>query len=160
VVVLSDGQDDGSAVSREELMARITSLKIPIPVYSLAYSRVSQVHFKNLEAISKNSFGKYYLIGEAYERMQRVVEEIQNILQSDYVVTFRSYLPVDGEQHSFKLGVDYPARSGKYTYDDGRFESLEAPPLPAIREQIDSLSINLPPVADGNPYFSSPGTGR
>jgi Mg-chelatase subunit ChlD len=160
IVVLSDGQDDGSALSREELNARITNLKIPVPVYSVAYSKIGTTHFKNLEAISKNSFGKYYPVGEAFERMQRVVEEVQNILQSDYVVTFRSYQPVDGEQHSFKLGIEYPAGSGKYTYDDGRFEALEPPPIAEIRDQLERLSAAMPGLPDGNPYFSSPATSR
>jgi len=159
ILVLSDGQDDGSALSREELNARVTNLKIPIPVYSVAYSRVGTQHFKNLEAISKNSFGKYYPVGEAFDRMQRVVEEVQNILQSDYVVTFRSYQPIDGEQHSFKLGIEYPAGTGKYTYDDGRFEALEPPPLAEIREQMEKLSAAIPGLPDANPYFTAPGTG-
>jgi Mg-chelatase subunit ChlD len=158
IVVLSDGQDDGSALSREELNGRITALSIPIPVYSIAYSKVSTEHFKNLEAISKNSFGKYYPVGEAYDRMTRVVEEIQNIGQGDYVVTLRSYVPVDGEQHAFKLGLDYPTRSGKYTYDQARFEAIEPPPLPEILEQVQRLSATLPPLPDANPYFGSPAT--
>jgi VWA domain-containing protein len=89
IVVFSDGLDDGSALSREELNARITSLTLPIPIYSLAYSRTSNAYFRNLESLSKNSFGIYYLVGETVARMQPIVEEIQNILQSDYVVTFR-----------------------------------------------------------------------
>jgi surface polysaccharide O-acyltransferase-like enzyme len=60
---------------------------LPIPIYSLAYSRTSNAYFKNLESLSKNSFGIYYLVGETVARMQPIVEEIQNILQSDYVVT-------------------------------------------------------------------------
>ena len=85
-------------------------MPIPIPIYGLAYSRVDQKHFHNLEALSKNSVGKYYLIGEAFGRMQRVIEEIQNIVQSDYVLTFRSYLPVDGNEHALKLGAPVPHR--------------------------------------------------
>ena len=70
-MVFSDGEDDGSALSRAKLNARITNLSIPIPIYSIAYSRVSDEYFKNLEAISKNSFGVYYNIGEALEKMTR-----------------------------------------------------------------------------------------
>lgn len=158
IVVFSDGRDDGSALSREELNTRISSLQIPIPIYSVAYSRVSTEYFKNLEAISKNSFGKYYPIGVAYEKMTRVVEEIQYILKNDYVVTFRSYVPVDGEEHAFKVGIEYPSRSGKFVYDDGHFEALEPPPLAAIRAQIDRLDKAIPAVPDGNPNFSSAGT--
>jgi Mg-chelatase subunit ChlD len=154
VVVISDGQDDGSALSREELNARISSLRIPIPVYSLAYSKVNPRYFKNLEALSKNTFGKYYLVAEAYETMQRVVEEIQNIILSDYVVTFRANQGVDGEEHSFKLGVEYPSGSAKYTYDNAKFEALQAPPLPNVIQKWDDLASVLPELPAGKePYF-------
>ncbi len=161
VMVFSDGHDDGSAVSREELNSRITSLSIPIPVYSLAYSRVSTQYFKNLEAISKNSVGIYYTVGETVDRMQRIVEEIQNILQSDYVITFRSTIPVDGEEHAFKLGVEYPTGSGKFTYDGARFEAIEPPPVAGVMEQMEKLSLRFPPLPPGvEPYFDKAPVGK
>ena len=86
--------------------------------------------------------------------MQAVVEEIQEILQNDYVVVFRSYVPVDGEEHVYKIGVDYPARSGKYLYQSGKFEAIEAPPVQAILEQLEILSKYLPALPNGDPYFS------
>lgn len=157
IIVFSDGKDEGSALSREELNARITNLVIPIPIYSLAYSKVGTGYFKNLEAVSKNSFGVYYLIGESVGRMTPVVEEIQNILQSDYVVTFRSYLPVDGEEHLFKLGVEYPSGSGKYTYENARFEAIEPPPVGEIPQLLGQLDRRIPALPDGNPYFTPSG---
>ncbi len=156
IVVFSDGRDDGSALSREELMTRISGLQIPIPIYALAYSRQSPEYFRNLEALSKNSFGLYYNVGETFDQMQRIVEEIQNILQSDYVVVFRSYVPVDGAKHNFKLGVEYPSGSGKYVYDDGSFEAIEPPPIPALLEQQGKLALRIPALPDGNPGFDQP----
>jgi len=160
IVVFSDGMDEGSALSREELNGRITSLSIPIPVYSMAYSKVNQRYFKNLEAISKNSFGIYYLVGETVDRMQQLVEQIQNIIQSDYVVTFRSYVPVDGEEHSFKLGVEYPSGSGKFTYENARFEAIEPPPLPAVMQLMQQLNQAIQPLPTGvsSPYYERPGS--
>lgn len=157
VVVFSDGKDEGSSISREELMTRISNMQIPIPIYSLAYSRTDPAHFRNLEALSKNSFGIYYLVGETTSRMQRIVESIQNILQSDYVVTFRSYTPVDGERHAFKLGVEYPSGSGKYVYDDGTFEAIQPPPFPQIQELIGRLNQKIPALPDSNPYWTQTG---
>lgn len=153
IVIFSDGRDEGSALSREELNARITSLEIPVPVYSLAYGSSAQNHFINLESLSKNSFGVYYLIGDTIDRMTRVVEEIQNILLSDYVVTFRSYEPIDGEQHALRIGVEYPSGSKKFTYDNNRFEALEPPPVAEIDNEISVLSQRIPSSPDGNPYF-------
>lgn len=157
LVVFSDGWDEGSALSRDDLNGRITSMPVPIPIYSLAYSKRSTEHFKNLEALSKNSFGNYYLVGETYDRMQQIVEEIQNINQSDYVLTYRAYVPVDGESHAMKLGVEYPSGSGKFTYDAGSFEAIEPPPVGGIAEKLGALNQAMPPLPNSNPFFEQPG---
>ena len=156
IVVFSDGLDEGSALSREELNARITGLNIPIPIYSLAYTKQSK-YFKNLESLSKNSFGIYYLIGESLDNMQQTVEKIQNIIQSDYVLTFRSVVPVDGEEHAIKVGVEYPSGSGKFTYENAKMEAIEPPPVPAILQEIQRLDSLFPPLPAGaTPYFDRP----
>jgi len=156
IVVFSDGSDEGSALSREELNARITALNIPIPIYSLAYTKQSK-YFKNLESLSKNSFGIYYLIGESLDNMQQTVEKIQNIIQSDYVLTFRSVVPVDGEEHAIKVGVEYPSGSGKFTYENAKMEAIEPPPVPAILQEIQRLDSLFPPLPAGaSPYFDRP----
>ena len=156
IVAFSDGFDEGSALSREELNGRITGLNIPIPIYSLAYTKQSK-YFKNLESLSKNSFGIYYLIGEAVDSMQQTVEHIQNIIQSDYVLTFRSVVPVDGEEHAIKVGVEYPSGSGKFTYENAKMEAIEPPPVPAIMQEIQHLDSLFPALPPGvTPYFDRP----
>jgi Mg-chelatase subunit ChlD len=156
VLVMSDGRDEGSSLSREELMGRISNLEIPIPIYSLAYSRVDPSYFKNLEALSKNSFGIYYNVGETTEQMQRIVEQVQNILQSDYVVTLRAYIEPDGEKHNMKIGVEYPSGSGKYVYDDTYFEAIQPPPVPAIIEALQQLEQKIARRPDDNPFWEAP----
>jgi von Willebrand factor type A domain len=153
IIVISDGKDEGSAISRGELNNRITNLKIPIPIYSLAYSRVDKTHLLNMEALSMNSFGIYFPIGESVGRMQQTVEKIQNILQSDYVVTIRAYLPVDGEKHGLKIGLEYPSKSGKAMYQSAYFEAIEAPPVEKILSQQAQLDKAMPAVPDGDPYY-------
>jgi Mg-chelatase subunit ChlD len=152
IVVFSDGKDDNTGVTREELSTRISNMSVPIPIYAVAASK-DTTNFRNLQALSKNSFGKYYDVSESLTRMQRVVEGIQNIQQSDYVVTARLYVPVDGEEHPLKLGVEYPSRSGKMTYEGAKFEALEPPPVPAIKEKLEKLGKYIPPLPDGNPYM-------
>lgn len=156
VVVFSDGRDEGSAIAREELMTRISNLPVPVPIYSLAYSKVDPSHFRNLEALSKNSFGIYYKVGETTDRMQRIVEEIQNILQSDYVVLFRSYVPVDGERYGVKLGVEYPTGSGKYVYDNESFEAIQPPPVPEVLEMQGWFNQKMPELPSKDPYYEQP----
>lgn len=156
IVVFSDGKDEGSALTRQELSNTITNLPIPIPIYSLAYTKINTEYFKNLQALSKVSFGKYYNVGETISQMQMVVEEIQNILQNDYVVTFRSYLPVDGNKHNLKVGLEYPSRSGKMTYQSADFEAIEPPPVEKILAVQNEIAKILKPVPDGNPYMTNP----
>ncbi len=156
IVVLSDGKDEDSAISRSDLMTRISTMRLPIPVYSIAFSKVEEKHLRNLQALSRNTFGKFYYIGKNYENITRNVEDIQNVLQSDYVLTFRAYVPVDGEQHSLKVGIEYPTGSGKMRYDAAAFESIEPPPLPQILEAQDTLNKALVNLEGKSPYMVNP----
>lgn len=156
IIVFSDGKDEGSAITRDDLMTRISNLKLPVPIYSLAYTKIDPVYLKNLQALSNNSFGRYYHIAEAYEQMTRVVEDIQNILQNDYVLTFRAYLPVDGESHALKVGVEYPSGSGKFRYESSSFEALASPSYGPILEVQQALNEALPSLEKGeSPYMVS-----
>lgn len=158
IIVFSDGKDEGSALTRDNLMTRISNLPVPIPIYSLAYSRIGTEYLKNLEALSKNSFGIYFPIEESMERITRSVEEIQHILKNDYVLTFRSYLPIDGESHALKLGVEYPSNSGRMMYQNAEFEAIEPPPMEAVLKQQQAIAKQLPKLEDNDPYLSNPHT--
>lgn len=157
IVVFSDGRDEGSAVARNELNARITALPIPVPIYSIAYSKLHTEYFKNMESLSKNSFGIYFGIGQSMTEMSRVVEDIQNIIQSDYVLTFRSYIEPDGENYAMKVGVEYPSGSGKFIYDSSRFESIEPPPIPEFQKYLQFYNEKMPASPTG-PYFDKAAT--
>jgi hypothetical protein len=159
IIVFSDGKDEGSALSREELNNRVSNLPLPVPIYSLGYSKVDPESLKNLQALSNNSFGIYYPLGETTAAMQRCIEEILNILQNDYVVTFRSYLPVDGESHALKIGIEYPSRSGKMTYQSAHFEAIEAPPVERLLKEQAKLNEALKVLPDANPYLGNPAAG-
>lgn len=155
IVVFSDGKDEGSAVSREELMNRIGQLPIPFPIYSLAYAKQDREQFRNLEALSKASFGRYW-VHEQSKELTATVRTIQTINRSDYVVTFRSYVPVDGEKHSFKIGIEYPSGSKRFQYGDGQFEAIDSPALavPETAEQWQRLNSEYPLISPpGNPYI-------
>jgi len=154
VLVMSDGKDEGSAITREELMTRITDSPTPYPIYSLAYSRTSREHFKNLEALSQKSFGIYYMVGEAPSGMRRIVEKIRNMLYSDYVVTLRSYLPVDGARHDITLGVEAPSGSGNYAFDNSFFKAVRQSFTREVEEAKSLLAKKIEKLPDGaEPYY-------
>ncbi len=156
IVVLSDGKDEGSAVSREELIGRINTIKTPIPVFSLAYSSVDSSNFRNLEALSKATVGQYWTASESQE-FASTVQKIHQINRSDYVVTFRSYEPIDGSKINFKLGISYPANTGRFLWQEGEFEAIESPaPFnPASAAYYQALLAQYPALPTG-PYTDQP----
>lgn len=156
ILVLSSGKDDDSAINRSDLMTRISSLKIPVPIYSLCFTGAEGKDQRNLQALSKNSFGKYYPIGGTYDTITRSIEDIQNTMQSDYVLTFRSYIPVDGEKHTVKIGVEYPTGSGIMYYDTSTFETIEPPTFPRILEAQQKIDKALPALKNEELYLRNP----
>ena len=106
--------------------------------------------------MGKNSFGKHYPIGGAYDTITRSIEDIQNIMQSDYVLTFRAYIPVDGGRHNVKIGVEYPTGSGIMYYDASSFEAIEPPTFPKILEAQQKIDKVIPALKDEELYLKNP----
>ncbi len=158
VVVFSDGHAGDSALSRSDLMTRISGLSVPIPIYALGFGPDKNRDLRNLQALARNSFGKYYRIGRGASSITRSIEDIQNILLSDYVVTFRAYVPVDGERYPLKVGFEYPTGSGKMRYDSAFFETMEPPNLPQVLAAQQKLDQAIPALADSNPFLGNPYT--
>jgi hypothetical protein len=153
IVVLSDGNDEGSAVARDELMNRIGQLPIPIPIFSLAYSNRNKAAFGNLEALSKGSFGRYWT-HEDSQSFAATVQAIHQINLADYVLTFRAYQEVDGAKHPFKVGISYPSNTGRFVYGDGEFEAIDSPAkyVQEARVVFEQLQAMHPPLANNCPY--------
>ena len=77
-------------------------------------------------------------------------------MQSDYVLTFRAYIPVDGERHTVKIGVEYPTGSGIMYYDTSTFETIEPPTFPRIIEAQQKIDKVLPALKDEELYLHNP----
>jgi len=157
IVVLGSGRDDDSAISRSDLMTRISSLTIPTPIYALGFTGAEGRDQRNLQALVKNSFGKYYPMGSSHDTLTRSIEDIQHVMQNDYVLTFRSYIPVDGGRHNVKVGVEYPTGSGVMYYDSSSFEAIEPPTFPRILEAQTRIDKAIPALGkDEELYLKNP----
>lgn len=154
IIVFSDGKDEGSALVRSDLMNRIGALGIPVPIYSLGYNTGDAAHLLNLDALSRASFGSYTDVSDNPGRMTPIVEGLHRTMQNDYVVTFRSYVPVDGAAHNLKVGLEYPSGSGQLQYQSTTFEAISPPPVPAITEARRMLDQRIPAV--DSPYLEDP----
>lgn len=156
IVVLGSGRDDDSAIGRSDLMTRISNLAIPVPIYALCFGSGESREQRNLQALAKNSFGKFFTIGGTYDTITRHIEDIQNVMQSDYVLTFRSYIPVDGDKHNIKVGVEYPTGSGVMYYDSSTFETIEPPTFSKILEAQQKLDKVIPAVKGEDLFVRNP----
>ena len=77
-------------------------------------------------------------------------------MQSDYVLTFRSPIPVDGGRHNVKIGVEYPTGSGIMYYDTSMFETIEPPTFPRILEAQQKLDKAIPALKNEELYLRNP----
>lgn len=154
IIVLSDGKDEGSAISKDALLNRIGQLTIPIPIHSVAFTNIGRENLLNIEAFSRATFGRYWDI-EDTQKLASTMQEIHRINRSDYVVTFRAYVPVDGESHTFRIGVEYPSGSGSFIPSSASFEAIESPAVyhATLKEHYTRLieqypELPQPPVGD------------
>ncbi len=151
IVVITDGVDEGSAFTQQNILDEIRNLKKPIPIYSIIYTGKPGYNIRSLASLSARSFGKFWTVTTTSE-FARICETIQEINRHDYVGTFRAYLPVDGERHNFKIGVQY---EGKMMQDSAYFETMDFPPTPETTRIKMALRRKIPPIPGGNPYYEA-----
>lgn len=159
IVVLSDGMDEGSSLTRADLVARISQLSIPIPINALAFTaaRGNRSGFPNLKALSEHTFGRYWE-HDATDRLSQTVQQIHRINRSDYVLTFRSYVPVDGDNHMVRVGISWPTNTGRFVYDNVQFQAMDSPALyvQSARQIWEQLNAAYPRLSDDCPYMDCP----
>ncbi len=152
ILVFSDGTNEDSAMTRSDLMNRITELPVPLPIYSYDTAGADKQGALNLQALSLNSFGRFYDANATRDRLTASIDQMMDVITSDYVLTFRAYAPMDGNNHPFKVALEYPSRSGKYWMDGAHYEAIDFPDIGGIGQAKNALNDVLEPVQDGNPY--------
>lgn len=157
IVVLTDGFDQGSSMTKDNLMGKILDMKPPFPIYGIGYlTPAPQPGLNDLKALTEASFGRYWHLDSTGD-FARVLNKIQEINRHDYVLTFRSYLPVDGMKHNLKVLLNYEGRAQAATAD---FETMEVPMINDNFRRIRmALESKIPPLPDANPYFGGPVPG-
>ena len=71
-------------------------------------------------------------------------------------MTFRSYVPVDGESHTFRVGIEYPSGSGSFLFSPGSFDAIDSPAVfnPALKEHYMGILEQYPALPQG-PFGSA-----
>lgn len=105
ILIISDGRDNGSTRTREEVMARIKNANIP--VYGVGFTLLSDKYLPALRSLAEASGGAYWNApGE--EAISRCLEKISVQMQKGQMVVFRvkgKQVPADGQSHQLTLKV-------------------------------------------------------
>lgn len=158
IVVLSDGKDEGSSISKDALLNRIGQMPIPVPIHSLAFTKLERQYLLNIEALSRATFGNYWDLPDT-KGLARTMQEIHRINRSDFVVTFHSYIPIDGDSHTFRIGLEYPSGSDNFLYSTATFDAIESPaPFNAALNEHYQTLLQKYPALPSPPYYEVPTT--
>lgn len=99
LVVISDGHDEGSKKSLEEVIAK--ALRLRIPIDAIGMTRSNPRYLENLQALSAQTQGSYTSAPNLDVLTQMVGSSIDRMLESP-VARFRAEkIKPDGAQHTF-----------------------------------------------------------
>lgn len=122
IIIVSDGRDNGSAITREEVLNRIK--KSNIPVYGIGYSLLSPRYLTVLKKITRVSGGTY-LYAKRDKIINSKLKKILDQLKKGYVIqTTSKHIPGDGQVHQLTIKVK---KRGKILADTKGFNARKNP---------------------------------
>jgi len=129
VLILTDGEDTESSVTLDDGIDRARELNVPVFTVGLG-----QVVAEPLTRLTQLTGGRYFEALSSSELSERF-ELISDQLRHQYVLTYRSKAPPDGQEHTLLIKASHEAKTGQ---DSRTF----------IAPEIKS-SITLPGLAEG-----------
>ena len=103
---MSDGGEYGgnSQVARDA--AALEALTRGVPVYTIGLGFGNDRRY--LEQLSSSTNARFYE-KPSLEELESIYAELATLLRSQYVITVRSEVPLDGTEYAFGLRVTTPA---------------------------------------------------
>ncbi|MFH1032876.1 MAG: VWA domain-containing protein [Pseudomonadota bacterium] len=155
IVAITDCLDEHSVFGKDAVLAKVGSMAPPIPIYTMGLIEGNRIHQGHVDmaAISTASFGKFFPVNLG-SSFVRISDKIQSINRADYVLTFRSYLPVDGNKYLGQIIINY---EGRGTHDEFSFQTMEVPMMNQSMKDIKMKLENAIPAlpAGMSPYVQS-----
>ena len=131
VVLLTDGQDEGSSLGTQEVLAKIAAREVPI--YALGYGKDTDT--KTLKRFAAASHGQFYLATEGAD-ISGAFTDVAKELQNDYLLTWTtSGRPIHAALVTIKMQYLGQTVSSSLTSNVAANESLMPPeqPKPRVR---------------------------
>ena len=104
VILLSDGRDNASNNTIDDVLAQIESNPTPIPVFTIGFG--NKINTAVLNEIADASNGQSYTAADETE-LQDIYETIADQLQNEYVLSYSSSI-TDCSVHTLEVRVDTP----------------------------------------------------
>ncbi len=101
VIVMTDGEDRGSVNTDSDTIQRASSAHTPVFTVGLSNSGLDEAYLKRL---AENSGGAYQT-AETPDDFSSLFSNVLSTLRTQYVLTYESGLPQDGQPHSILVRV-------------------------------------------------------
>ena len=129
VVAMTDGEDNSSSRSKDQLIAYAKSLGIP--VYTIAFSSADQAV---LSDIADQTGGRFYASASS-ANLSQILTDIGNYLNNQYVVSYTTSKN-DGASHTVEICVTY---GGCTAWSQGSFQCGPSGACPTLTiAQVDT----------------------
>ncbi len=113
IVLVSDGMDNASEMTPEQVINAARSVEVPIYVFALGgpsreiQERRGQSPLEVLHRIAEQTGGRFFLVGgeDEAERARQAAAAIRDDLRHQYWLAFRPESPADGAFHPIDIAV-------------------------------------------------------
>jgi VWFA-related protein len=104
IIVISDGRDNGSGSSLEQVINEAKKRKVPI--HAVGHTELDTESLKNLEEITKLTGGSYKA-AQSVEDINKGLTSIKDYINHMWVVDWSTDLDHDGKDHKLEIAVEY-----------------------------------------------------
>jgi len=131
IIVFTDGKDEGSSISSQDIVTFARDLDIPVYFICLK----SSSNLKTLARISKLTGGKliYSTNANDFANMYRT---IVSAIKNEYAIQYKTMLKADGEQHRIEVRLKYGAIRDRDVKDIVFQRSIMDMEIPSLSEII------------------------
>jgi VWFA-related protein len=150
VIVMTDGEDVGSTSEDSDTIQSATNARTPVFTIGLSNSRLNEQYLKRLA----DQTGGTYQAAETPEDFSPLFSNVLTMLHTQYVLTYDSGLPQDGQTHSLLMHVRTPTQMEGY--QEYRIEAPGTAAEPIIEEEATSTPAPPTPTPTPEPSDDNP----
>jgi hypothetical protein len=144
VIVMTDGEDRGSVSADSDTIQQASNARTPVFTVGLSNSGLDEQYLRRL---AENTGGTYQT-AETPDDFSSLFSNVLSMLRTQYVLTYESSLPEDGQMHSLLVRVRTP------TQLEGFQEYRIEPPTASVTEAEEEAGEEGAPTSE--PSFPSP----